>query len=337
MTHANPVKEAKTAHGQAFYSDGRTLIIILRPDETDYSLTFADLFCSVLRSKNPDGGEWGDCTQYLEAPASKQVDLPSIPTNYRILIVPGLLSSCFPNTPAFKEGQEYLKQTYGMTVDFVPVPNDSCEANAGKIAEFLREKMKEDTRKYIVLGYSKGAPDMQVALAREKDVAKAVAAFISVAGAVGGSPVADTIPGQADRWMKQYGLPDCKGDLSEGFKSLRQSTRRDFQARYPLTPVPAYSMPAVSSQENTSKMLMQTWQILSAYGDRHDGQLARSDAIIPGSKYLGTARADHFAIAMPFETSEEAIKSSAEKNHYPRTAMLEALVRFVIQDLEKSR
>lgn len=32
MTVANPVTKAKTAHGEEFYSDGRTLVIYLLPD-----------------------------------------------------------------------------------------------------------------------------------------------------------------------------------------------------------------------------------------------------------------------------------------------------------------
>jgi hypothetical protein len=32
LTHRDPVKKAKTAHGQEFFSDGRTLVIVMRPD-----------------------------------------------------------------------------------------------------------------------------------------------------------------------------------------------------------------------------------------------------------------------------------------------------------------
>jgi hypothetical protein len=61
--------------------------------------------------------------------------------------------------------------------------------------------------------------------------------------------------------------------------------------------------------------------------------LTEPDQIVPGSKFLGRLSGDHFAVALPFETSDEAIKSQADKNHFPRAALLEAIVRFVIQDL----
>ncbi len=337
MTPANPVTEARTAHGQNYHSDGRVLVVILTPDKDDVSQAFSNLFCSVLREINPDGGSWGDCSRYLETPAAGSVGLPPLPDKYRILIVPGLMNTCFGGAPAYKEGQEHLRRKYGLVVDLLPVPDDTCEENARLIATFLRRKLKEDSRKYIAIGYGKGAPDIQVALAQDRKVASSVAAFISVAGAVGGSPVADIMSAQAERWVGQYGLSSCEGDLSKGFKSLTQLTRRAFLARYPDPVVPTYSIPALSAEGNTSEILMQTWQILSAFSKWHDGQLARLDAVAAGSKYLGSALADHFAIAMPFETSEESIRSGADRNHYPRTALLEAMIRFVIGDLEAAK
>jgi hypothetical protein len=334
MTPAQPLTKAKTAHGEEFFSDGRVLVVILNPDTSDLSEVFTGLFCSVLREKNPDGGEWGDCSQYLETSSKQQIALGPIPNKYRILIVPGLMNTCFSGAPAYKEGQAYLKEKHGLTVELLPLPNDKSENNAKIIADYLRGKMKEDSRKYLVLGYSKGAPDTQVALAREPDVAAAVAAFISVAGAVGGSPIADAIPGLAERWIKQYNLPNCKGDLAQALKSLSQTERHAFLSSYPDPIVPTYSLPTVSDRSNTSIMLQQAWQLLSVYASKQDSQLSKTDAIVPGSKYLGSALADHFAVALPFETSNESIRSVADKNHYPRTALLEAMIRCVIQDLD---
>ncbi len=176
-----------------------------------------------------------------------------------------------------------------------------------------------------------------MALAREPDCAKAVAAFISVAGAIGGSPVADLVPGMAKTWIEKYNLKSCKGDLTAGFKSLSQSTRRAFLSKYPEPVVPTYSLAAISNKANTSQLLAQTWEIMSAYSNKVDGQLTVEDATVPHSKILGAALADHFAVAVPFETSDESLKAGADKNHYPRSALLEAMVRFVVRDLESSR
>src|SRR6185295_1189154 len=73
MTPAHPLTKAKTAHGEEFTSDGRVLVVVLNPGAPDKSAAFGDLFCSVLETKNPDGGDWGDCAQYITAASSKRV------------------------------------------------------------------------------------------------------------------------------------------------------------------------------------------------------------------------------------------------------------------------
>src|SRR5437867_2236727 len=158
MTATNPVKEAKTATGGGFRSDGRTLILTLPPEGKQYTGAFADLFAAVLKAENPDSGEWGDASRYIETASANPVDLAPLSNKYRILIVPGFMSACASSAPAFQEGQDHLRGTHGMDVELLPVPNDSSEGNARRIAEYVKGKMQTGQRKYIVVGYSKGAP-----------------------------------------------------------------------------------------------------------------------------------------------------------------------------------
>jgi len=335
MTAANAVKEAKTATGGSFRSDGRTLILSLPPEGKQYFTAFANLFAAVLKGENPDSGEWGESSRYMETVAASPVELAPISNKYRVLIVPGFMSACASSVPAFQEGQEHLRDKHGVDVELFPVPNDSSEANAKRIAEYVRGKMQGDARKYIVVGYSKGAPDIQVALAQDAAMASAVAAFVSVAGAVGGSPVVGALPGQLERWTSLLSFGKCEGDLTAALRSLRRDVRQAFLASNPTSPVPAYSIVATSDKTNTSKVLQQAWQLLSVYDPKQDGQLTAADATVPGSKFLGAARADHLAIALPFEKSKEAsILQLIDHGRFPRAALLESLVRFVIQDLD---
>jgi hypothetical protein len=241
------------------------------------------------------------------------------------------------DAPAFMEGQTALRDRYRLGVDMLTVPNDPSEANAKLIAEYIREEAKKDARKFILVGYSKGAPDIQVALAQERDIADRVAAFVSVAGAVGGSPIADALPGMADRWIRQFNMKGCQGDIAAGFKSLQRGVRQAFLATYPHPVVPSYSVVARSEKTNTSKALAQTWALLSAWGPVQDGQLVKEDAIIPESKYLGVAIADHFAVALPFDKSQDSAIRSGMGSRYPRGALLESIVRFVAADLAKGK
>ncbi len=333
----SPMLDARTATGGSFHSDGNVLVMVAGAASNDQTVAFANQFCTVFEVEHPDDGRWGPCSQYLETPAQQKVDLSAIATKYKILIVPGVFSGCVESVaPAFKEGQVHLKEKHGLTVEMLSIPNASTESNALLIAQYLKEHRKTDDRKYIAIGYSKGAPDLQVALANDPEAASAVAALITVAGAVGGSPIADILPGQADRFLKAYNVASCEGDISAALKSLQRSTRHAFESSHPEPAVPSYSLAAVSDRTNTSKFMMENWLMMAVYGAKQDSQLTKDDTVIPGAAFLGAAKADHFAIALPFETSSDSsVRSAFDKNHFPRTALLEALIRYVTQDLEK--
>ena len=335
ITPADPILKARTATGGEFTSDGRTLLVYLAAATGNVSAGFGDIFCSVLKQNNPGGGDWGPCTRYIDSPGKEDLKLAALSTKYRVLIVPGILSSCVSDSPAFQEGQDALKKQYGLDVALLQVPNDASESNAKLIAQYLRDHKADDAKKYILIGYSKGGPDIQVALAQEAGVAEQVAAFITVAGASGGSPVADLLPQAAEKYMRTVPLKSCQGDLSTGFKSLKREARQAFLAAHPNPVVPTYSLIAKADQSTTSKALLETWRVLSVYGAAEDGQLLKDDAIVPGAKYLGAALADHFAVALPFDKStDSAIRSGMDKAVYPRAALLESLIRFVTMDLE---
>ncbi len=334
----NPMKEAKTATGGSFHSNGQVLVLRLADSGKDLSASFARMFCSVLDGENPDGGEWDTCDSYLkfEQPASVQPgNLDTIPANYRILVIPGIFSSCQANTQAFAEGQAHLREKHGMTVEFLQTPNETSTANGARIAKYLKDKFQSDSRKYILVGYSKGAPDIQEALANDAQARNSVAAFISVAGAVGGSPIAETMPAIVQRYTSTLKLGSCEGDLTEAFKSLRQDVRQQFLSAHPEPLVPSFSLAAVSDSTTTSRMLLEAWKVLTAYDSRTDSQLLLFDALVPGGNYLGTLHADHLAVALNYSGSDDStIRSAADHNRFPRAALLEAAVRSTISTLQ---
>lgn len=342
VTPSQPNKEARTATGGTFHSDGRMLVIHLIPDHAATASSgtaagFAETFCSVQEKENPDGGTWSSCDQYLANAPKNRVDLDLVPTTYRVLIVPGFFSSCASDSaPAFGEGVTHLETEHAVSVETWIPPNASSEDNAAGLAAYIREHTQDDPRKYILVGYSKGAPDAQVALATQPGVKEAVAAFVSVAGAIGGSAIADVLPAQAETWVKRFKMGKCDGDVAAAFRSLKRDVRRAFLAKYPQPVVPSYSIPASSDASNTSKALAESWKLLSSFGPRQDSQLLYDDAIIPGSKVLGTARADHWAVALPFDKAQDAtIRSMVDKGQYPRAALLESIVRYVAADLQQ--
>jgi hypothetical protein len=305
----------------------------MKPDLNNVAAAFGDVFCSVLKQSNPDGGEWGKCSEFINTPGRDDLKLNPIPNAYRVLVVPGIFSSCASDAPAFLEGREFLKKQ-NVWAELLDIANDSAEANAKVIADYVANEMKDDKRKFILVGYSKGTPDIQTALALYPAMRESVAAFVAVAGASGGSPIAASMPRQAEAWMRQANFGKCKGDLATGFKSLAQDVRRAFLGSYPDPFVPTYSLPAIADDSRISKMMKTVAQLMAAYDKFNDGQLTKPDSIVPGSKYLGSALSDHLSVALPFDkVADGQIKSLMDKSRYPRGALLESIVRMVTSDL----
>ncbi len=324
VTPPDTITQAKTAHGQEFSSDGRVLVLYLKPESGNRAAQFADYFCSVLKQNNPDGSDLGPCSKWLETPGKEDLQLAELPKTYRILIVPGIMNTCVSDNPAYAAGRKVLGEKYGLTAEILSVPNDSSEDNAKAIAAYLEEQWKKDQRPYLIFGYSKGTPDIQVALATVAGVKEKVAAFISTAGASGGSPIADSLPMQLDAWLGRVkDRAGCKGNLAEGFKSLKKDVRQRFLSSYPHPAVPTYSLAAYTSAERVPKSAAQTYQMLAAFDKQNDAQLLKLDQIIPESTFLGAVFSDHLNVALNMGAT------------FPRAALLESLVRFVTADLAR--
>jgi hypothetical protein len=85
-------------------------------------------------------------------------------------------------------------------------------------------------------------------------------------------------------------------------------------------------------------MMMQTWEMLTGFLSGQDRQLLGNDVIAPGAAFPGTARGDHFAIALPFESKTDAImKMMVDHGHYPRSSLIESSVRYVSEDLDNRK
>jgi hypothetical protein len=306
----------------------------LTPIDADHDKAkdFARVFCSTLpHLKDKDGHAWGDCAKYLEMsePARTQT---AFTTPFRFLFVSGFGAECFKDVRAFSPSIAHLKTAHQIDVEYFAVaPFGSSEENGHSIAKHIDEGWAADkTRRYVLIGYSKGAADLLEALRLLTEPRTKVAALVTVAGAVGGSWLPDEIRGLMEGshpWI----APGCPGNVRDGLHSLTRELRLRFLRENPLS-VPGYSIVAASAHDETSTILRGMWKQLSIYAKEQDSQLVAWEAVLPGGKYLGAARADHWAIAMPFEESPNPPKS-VDRNHFPRDALLEAIVRFVTADL----
>ena len=92
-----------------------------------------------------------------------------------LLVFFGLLLQSCASTSKHSRAASYF--------DKVGTIAKSSEDNGTALAAYLRTQIQNDPRKFIVIGYSKGAPDTQTALAKDPTLKDAVAAFVAVAGA----------------------------------------------------------------------------------------------------------------------------------------------------------
>ena len=95
-----------------------------------------------------------------------------------------------------------------------------------------------------------------------------------------------------------------------------------------------YSLATFPRPERISSILKGSYDKLAQIDARNDSQVIFYDQIIPGSTLVGYLDADHWAIAVPIARSRPTVGSMfVTQNAYPREALLEALLRFVEEDL----
>lgn len=299
----------------------------------DKARPFARVFCSVLTHfQDEKGHSWGDCSRYLET-VEAPAPLTPLTTTLRFAFVGGFGEDCMRDVHAYSTAMAHLREAHQVVVERISVPPfGASEKNGAIIARHLEEGWASDrTRRYVLIGYSKGAADLLEALRLVDAPQTKVAALVTIAGTIGGATLPEAFRSlmQASRpWM----TPECPANIHEGIQSLLPDVRYRFLQDNPL-PVAGYLIAGATSANETSKALRDSWKSLKPYGPRQDGLLLAWTEMLPGATFLGFARADHWAIALPFDESPQQFKA-IDRNRFPRDALLEAIVRFVSANLQ---
>jgi hypothetical protein len=162
-----------------------------------------------------------------------------------------------------------------------------------------------------------------------------VAAVVSAAGAVGGSALAnDAKQYQADL-LRYFPGATCGPGDGGAVASLRPAIRRAWLAQNALPrELPYYSVVTFPDPNRISAILTGSYNTLARIDGRNDSQVIFYDQVVPGSILLGYLNADHWAVAVPINRTHTTIASMLVTNNaYPREALLEAVLRFVEEDL----
>ncbi len=315
---------------------------------TDGRARFREIFCSLLdvRESSEDQG----CDRWLrrlegEGPATGlPLDTAPSTAGLRIRIVPGIFGECAERqaTPFLdaiqpRDGAGYSMAKLGYDVAAFRVSGRSSSAsNADEIRNQIKAMNLQPGETLVLVGHSKGMSDIIEMLAGDRSMVPSGSAIISLSGVVAGTPIAD-FGESAYKRIAWFPVPGCPVGDQEGVSSLTRRHRLGFLSKHPLPDdLRYYSIAAFTGRARISSGLRATHAMLSQIDERNDGNVIFHDSILPGSKILAYPNADHWAVAMPFETySPRWAALFASKNSFPRVVLLEAIARTVEEDIRQ--
>jgi len=306
---------------------------------------FREIFCTILEARGQTLPDYRPCDDALTRVGvepegtGKSVALGSSERGLVAMEIPGIGWTCFANwLDAEGSARNHIRQ-FGYDLVFPNVDAlSSSTTNARQIRDaIMNMEMNGDEPGLVLIGYSKGTPDILEAIVSYPEIRERIIAVVSASGAVGGSPLANDATQSQLELLKHWPDAECTSGDGGAVESLRPETRKAWLAENPLPDdFPYYSLVTYPNPERISLMLESSYNKLSRVDARNDGQLLFYDQVIPGSTLIAYINADHWALSVPVARTHPTIGSMfVDQNDYPREALLEAVLRFVEEELAR--
>ncbi len=330
------------------YSEDAPLVLLPASQAgiDDRRARFREIFCAVLEQGRATLPDYMPCTEALvrvgrEPDGSgSSVELGPSDRRLRPVLVPGVGWDCFATWLEMKDTVFDHVRGFGYDPVLLKVNALSSTGNNARQIRDAIMSMEADEKDpdIVLIGYSKGVPDILESLVAYPEIRQRVTAVVSVAGAVGGSPLANDTTQSQLNLMRYWPDAECTVGDDGAIESLQPSTRKNWLAENPLPrEISYYSLVSYPKPERISSILRSSYDKLSLVDPRNDSQLISYDQVIPGSSLLGYINADHWAVSVPVARTHQTIGSVfVDQNNFPREALLEALLRFVEEDLSAS-
>jgi len=302
---------------------------------------FRDIFCTIFN--NNSLSKETSCEELLlfidneKAHSLDSVVLKPSEKNFIVGLVPGIAWQCVRNWLDNDNSGPQHAQKHGYDVRLFTVDGLSGTVNnAGQIRNHVNALSANDSKRPIILiGYSKGAADVLYAISQFPELSQRVVAVVSVAGAVGGSPLAENTSQSLLNMLAYIPQSGCETGDDKALESLHTETRQTWLENNTLPDnIHYYSVIAYPEQDKISFGLQPSYSQLEKVDSRNDGQLIFYDQLIPDSTLLAFVNADHWAMSVPVARQHYLNRITfANENDYPREILLEAILRYIEEDL----